>query len=381
MIFFLLFTAVVISWQLEFKSQPPHIVYLVVLCVMAAMAMAYFLEKEKKDDVACQRLFLMAYNINNTIVELLKFPKARSDGEFFSVQFMAAAFDDRAKRGEFFLQFRQKVYCSRIQLAFEAAGARSVTRETFGGALSNHEAASALLRVWETAFNAGVELVLRGDCPDHLLQLTMKKWTASHPKLHPMMGSAPSAPIKQDPIASDAMGEFDVVKKRRIMDEYDGSDNDDDDSERLLQFEEFEDATMQALMEALDTDDKRTHEEDMLQFENAVIEAMVRGETIPMTGGVYIAKNASLDGILKVGATRRHPKHRLYELSRSTPTPFELVVFFPSMTPFNLEKMIHAYLAACRIRNQGAGTEFFRMTAAKIPAMTTTLNLPAPVFA
>ncbi len=179
---------------------------------------------------------------------------------------------------------------------------------------------------------------------------------------------------------SDVMGEFDVVKKRRVMDDYDGSDNEDDDPSRLIEFEEFEDATVQALMEGLDIDDKRVRELEVLQQERAMAAAIEKGEPMPMTGGVYIAKNTSLDGILKIGATRRHPSKRLYELSRSSPTPFELVAFFPTMTPFNLEKMIHAYYASCRIHNKGAGTEFFKLAPAHLSMMTTALNLPAVVF-
>jgi hypothetical protein len=333
----------------------------------------------------CRRVYILAYNVNETILDRLTFPKARSGGEHFEVSFMAAAFDSRVNSGEFYLGFKQQVHCKLVVRAFEEAGARSLMSELLASPNPKqpHDvAANALLRIWETAFNAGVELIVRGECPSPLLRHTVQKWKVSHPTLQPMIVPANhQAEHLHQKAVFDAMGEFDVVKKRRIMDEYDGSDNDDDDPERLLQFEEFEDATMQALMEALDIDDKRTHEEDMLQFESTMVEAMLRGETIPMTGGVYIAKNASLDGILKIGATRRHPRHRLYELSRSSPTPFELVVFFPSMTPFNMEKMIHAYLATCRIKNQGAGTEFFRMAATKISVMTTTLNLPPPVFA
>ncbi len=123
--------------------------------------MAFFLEPKRNnhDDVACYRMFIMAYNVNETIMDSLKFPKARSDGEFFNVRFMAAAFDDRAKRGEFYLGFKEKVHCSRVQSAFEEAEARGVTCETFGRAipaLSNDGPANALLRVWETAFNGSI---------------------------------------------------------------------------------------------------------------------------------------------------------------------------------------------------------------------------------
>jgi hypothetical protein len=331
---------------------------------------------DKQYGASCHHLFLIAYSVNPTFIDTLKFPKARKDGEFFSVRFMAAAFDDRANRGEFYLRFKEKIYCKRIQLAFEDAGARGITWDTF----RSYDTANALMRVWETALNANVQLITRGTCHPKLLEQTIQKWISCHPTTPPMM--VPAVIIHPESAAptSDAMGEFDVVKKRRIMDVYDGSDNDDDDPSRLIEFEEFEDATVKALMEGLDIDDKRVRELEVLQQERAMAAAIEKGEPMPMAGGVYIAKNASLDGILKIGATRRHPSNRLYELSRSSPTPFELVAFFPTMTPFNLEKMVHAYYASCRIHNKGAGTEFFKLALAHLSMVTTALNLPAVVL-
>jgi hypothetical protein len=261
---------------------------------------------DKQYDASCYHLFLIAYNVNPTFIDTLKFPKARKDGEFFSVSFMAAAFDDRANRGEFYLRFKERIRCKRIQMAFEDAGARGITWDTF----CNYDTANALMRVWETALNANVKLITRGTCRPKLLQQTIHKWISDHPKIPPMM--VPAVIVQPATSTGDAMGEFDVVKKRRTMDEYNGSDNDDDDPSRLIQFEEFEDATVQALMEGLDIDDKRVRELEVLQQERAMAAAIEKGEPMPMAGGVYIAKNASLDGILKIGATRRHPSTRLY---------------------------------------------------------------------
>jgi hypothetical protein len=53
--------------------------------------------------------------------------------------------------------------------------------------------------------------------------------------------------------------------------------------------------------------------------------------------------------------------HQLY-----VPIPFKLLFWIPSATPFGLEAKIHRFFAAKRIRNKGAGTEFFAMAAAEI---------------
>ena len=50
---------------------------------------------------------------------------------------------------------------------------------------------------------------------------------------------------------------------------------------------------------------------------------------------------------------------RLRELSRHVTTPFTLVGWIPTPTPFRLESVAHAHFASARIRHTGAGTEFF----------------------
>jgi hypothetical protein len=49
------------------------------------------------------------------------------------------------------------------------------------------------------------------------------------------------------------------------------------------------------------------------------------------------------------------------ELSRHVTSPFRLAAWLPTPTPFLLEAKSHAHFAAKRIREAGAGAEFFRI--------------------
>jgi hypothetical protein len=65
---------------------------------------------------------------------------------------------------------------------------------------------------------------------------------------------------------------------------------------------------------------------------------------------------------MKIGATRREtPEPRLRELSRCVTSPFRLAAWLPTPTPFRVEAQAHAFFGARRIREVGAGTEFFRI--------------------
>jgi hypothetical protein len=87
-----------------------------------------------------------------------------------------------------------------------------------------------------------------------------------------------------------------------------------------------------------------------------------------LSGGIYFAWSDCLK-CMKIGATRRNdPSLRLRELSRYVTTPFTLVGWIPTPTPFCLESAAHAHFGAKRIREAGAGTEFFRIGEAEAKA-------------
>jgi hypothetical protein len=175
------------------------------------------------------------------------------------------------------------------------------------------------------------------------------------------------AKIMEQTASEEDEGEFDVVRKRRLMEEAMArGDSDDDSQAALLSFEDFEAATLSAL-EAVHADDVDNLRRELQQMEEQGIT-----ET---TGSVYFAKSEALVGYIKIGATRRHdPMLRINELSRCVPIPFQLLHYIPTLKPFNLEARIHTHFASARIRNKGAGTEFFAMTEDGIHQLPPTLR-------
>ena len=163
--------------------------------------------------------------------------------------------------------------------------------------------------------------------------------------------------------------EFDVVKKRRIMDGplSSMSESDVNTSSRALEaFEDFERHVLPAL-QLIQADEDANRRLEILQFEDD----MVCGR-ISTAGGVYFAWSECL-GCMKIGATRRdNPQQRLRELSRYVTSSFVLSAWLPSPTPFKMEAAAHSQFRDKRInfRNggSGAGTEFFRISAAEAEA-------------
>jgi hypothetical protein len=151
-------------------------------------------------------------------------------------------------------------------------------------------------------------------------------------------------------------GEFDVVKKRRLMTTESTSPfGDETSSEALAQFEEFEANVLPALFK-IDNDDKHFRKCELLQMEQDLYNGAK-----PTMGGVYVAVSKAVK-YPKIGATRRgHPSSRLQELSRYVPSPFSAVFWVPSMLPFKTEAAIHRHFDPFRIREKGACTEFFNV--------------------
>ena len=170
------------------------------------------------------------------------------------------------------------------------------------------------------------------------------------------------AQVHADACDHKSDGEFDVVRKRRLMEEAEARgdcDSNDDSPEALANFEEFEAATLAALLEI--------HEDEVNNYSREAIEMEEAGIAYGTTGGVYFAATDALPGYIKIGCTRRHdPMVRLGELSRYVPIPFKLLFWIPTTAPFSLEAKIHRFFAAKRIRNKGAGTEFFAMASEEI---------------
>lgn len=77
-----------------------------------------------------KRFFVYCYDVSPDFVEKFKYPKKDGKDEFL-VNYMEAAFDQEAKRGEFFVEFADSVYDNNLVDRFEAQGAKGACAVTF----------------------------------------------------------------------------------------------------------------------------------------------------------------------------------------------------------------------------------------------------------
>jgi hypothetical protein len=186
-------------------------------------------------------------------------------------------------------------------------------------------------------------------------------WTNGFPVLNPTGRLMREAVRKGHPVPQDETSEFDVVKKRRIMDSIPVDDNDDPTA--LAAFEDFERNVLPAMERIQELEDLLRRVEIMEMKEDKR-----QGKT-ETAGGVYFAWSSCL-GCMKIGATRREsPDKRLREISRFVTEKFILAAWVPTPNPFKLEKAAHLYFEDERINSRrggsGAGTEFFKITSAE----------------
>ncbi len=75
---------------------------------------------------------------------------------------------------------------------------------------------------------------------------------------------------------------------------------------------------------------------------------------------VYALSHPSMIGLLKIGATRKHPEARAAELSSSTSIPGDFIVeyYLSFDDPFEIERLVHEAFAEQRI---DPSREFFRV--------------------
>ena len=257
-------------------------------------------------------------------------PKGSNDeGAVFKVRYMSAAVSTEGLLSDVYVDFTERVMSSVLLKRFRGLGVYVQTMMAFG--FNDRDlASSCLVRIWE--LSEASQLYSCGKCPTDLLAITRIKYN-----MNQSMKSSSS--------------EFDVVKKRQRMEA--SEENFTDNIEALARFKEFEDHTLPALLfvHANDLEDRAR--------ELAELEEDLQEGKLPRKGGVYFARSKSV-AALKIGATRRsEPGPRLYELSRCVPDPFQLVAWVPTMSPFKLEREVHAHFQQYRIRTRGACTEFF----------------------
>lgn len=78
-------------------------------------------------------------------------------------------------------------------------------------------------------------------------------------------------------------------------------------------------------------------------------------------GFIYCLINPSMPGLVKIGFTHKHPATRMEELTKATacPSPFEMLAFFDTAIPRQVERAIHQELDEYR---SNPGREFFAVT-------------------
>ena len=155
---------------------------------------------------------------------------------------------------------------------------------------------------------------------------------------------------------SKADYEYDVVKKRKIMETVDDDEAGETCPEALRHFEEFESQVLDALS-LVSQEYQSIRFQELLDMEKDLCTAV--GKAQPAPGFLYVAISSAVR-YPKIGATRRSdPSLRLRELSCHVPSPFKLVYTVSTLTPFSLEADVHKHFDAFRLREKGACTEFF----------------------
>lgn len=98
-----------------------------------------------------------------------------------------------------------------------------------------------------------------------------------------------------------------------------------------------------------------------------------------MAGWVYAFATPSMQGVVKIGATRRDPNERLDEANASDtwrpPRPYAVVCATEVADPFACERAIHTLLAARRVNTRH---EFFEITALEARVLLALLVPLAP---
>jgi hypothetical protein len=317
---------------------------------------------ENAEKVQAKRCFVSMFSADKDLVYNFTMPKLRKGCEDNSVQYKLFAWNEKTGAAQGFIEFEGTVWTNVLKDRLTELGACTVIVETFQINDGNYSAASALNNVRRNDKKEGFVMVEHGTCNPKLLAKANGIIAMEKKKYCIVCGAN-----------QDDVEEFDVVKKRRLMNAAGAEECDDECPETHAYFKQFEEEVVCALMKSM----TRIHEDEYLNRVRESLEADLEDcSNAKPTGGVYLTKSDALPNLIKIGATRRSdPALRLYELSRCVPKPFQLLEWFPNGKPFALEHKIHKHFASRRIRETGAGTEFFEIDDKDIDTMMATLHL------
>ena len=280
---------------------------------------------------------LFCFNLPEEVIKNFEaLPKAANGSGSYVVKYRHASFDHVKKSCEIYLHFTEQANHNRLIQFLESAGASQVMTVPLDKNSKKYALKSVIKLGQKTNVTFSYGVVHKD------LEYLFTKSTYQFCKR--TFGGHEN---------NEGESEFDVVKKRRLIDSSTGEG--ETDPEALVRFEDFELNTLPALLEI--------HANDLVQraIEVAEFEDDVFNGKQPPLGGVYFARSKVIPA-LKIGATRRSdPNLRLKELSRSVPAPFELVAWIPTDRPFKLERSVHEHFKAHRILTKGACTEFFQI--------------------
>ena len=279
--------------------------------------------------------------------------------------YMVYAVNANANKAEVFINLYKETYWHTIWDKLDAAGCKSITKDTHG--LGDLSVVASLARIIKLTQTQDYEFGTHGTPDMNLLRKAQFCNTGGTQQTHGTLqtrGTLQAHPIggrttihTRDEVQEE---EFDIVKKKRRMEQSSPEDT-DQSPEALAEFQAFIDAVWPAI-ETVCIQDERLLEKDLLWVKEQKISAL--GTQSKRHGFVYAAWNPCFPELIKIGATKRDtPYARLKELSGSNvPKPFELVTCLPSEDPFALEKTIHAHFKDVRILKGTRYCEFFCLT-------------------
>ena len=263
--------------------------------------------------------------------------KAREPTASHEVRFIQAAVDPITTAAEIYIEFSLPVPQNIVlKHLLEQGGAGIMQPTTFKNTTEeNCHAADAVLRI----------ATLGGKTGQAFVSGTLPKTIAPYIK-------------RMSPNHQGTDAAYDVVKKRQRIEK--ASDvalqfNED----VLMDFINFSDHVSDALREIQSASLKLQAEE--LQW-------LSSNPDCTRQGNVYAAWNPCFPELIKIGATKMdNPFIRIKALSgANVPRPFQLISSFQSASPFRLEKLVHSHFESARLRDNGAGTEFFQLSCEEV---------------
>ena len=278
----------------------------------------------QRNETKAGHCFIHCYSVSENILLNLKLGKPQKVGEGgeYKIRYMVCALDSEHMEAFIYAEFDQ-IRVNLLTKILRNTGATQISVESFS----------------REDYCTG---------PGKALGLVLSKIEQGLNKIE--RGSTKVVPTYD----VNDLQEFDVVKKRRMMDQAPGDDSTDCPA-ALQRFKDFEAHVLPALLK-IDAEDKQTRHDDMLQMELDLCSGV---RSIALAGGVYVAVSKAVK-FPKIGATRKgDPTQRLQTLSRHVPSPFEAIYWVPTVMPFKVESEIHLHFDAFRLREKGACTEFF----------------------